>query len=71
MTQNGGYVTRAELNAHIGPMKEDIAEIKDDVKTLLRSRDGGYAVAGLMRWIVPVIASLGSSSLVAYLIAAH
>lgn len=28
-TTNGEYVTRAELIAHLGPMRDDIHEIKD------------------------------------------
>lgn len=31
MENNGGYVTRAELRAHLDPMKEDIHEIRGDV----------------------------------------
>lgn len=30
--ENGNYVTRAELQAHIRPMKEDISDIAKDVR---------------------------------------
>lgn len=38
MEGNGSYVTRAELAAHIQPMRDDIKEIGDDVKKLLREQ---------------------------------
>lgn len=34
--ENGSYVTRAEMRANLDPIKADIKEIKDDVKSLLR-----------------------------------
>lgn len=34
MEQNG-YVRRPELDAHLEPIREDVAEIKKDVKSLL------------------------------------
>lgn len=37
MEQNG-YVRRPELDAHLKPMLDDIAEIKGDVKSLLRAQ---------------------------------
>lgn len=35
MTENGSTITRAELNAHLEPMRDDIREVKSDVKALL------------------------------------
>lgn len=45
MTENGNYVTRAELKAHLDPMKNDIAEIKGDVKTLVVAQAKEAAVS--------------------------
>lgn len=67
--ENGNYVTRAELKAHLDPMKSDISEIHADVKTLLlaqagdtaieaKARDGGARKLALSGLIVYVI-SLG------------
>lgn len=47
--ENGNYVTRAELQAHIVPMKEDIAEIHTDVKALLLAQAGDTAVEAKAR----------------------
>lgn len=44
MSENGTYVTRAELKATVEPMREDISEIKTDVKTLLTARAGQAAL---------------------------
>lgn len=44
---NGSYVTRAELKAHLDPMKSDITEIKGDVKTLVLAQAGQKAVSTL------------------------
>jgi hypothetical protein len=41
---NGNYVTRAELKANLDPMRNDITEIKGDVKTLLAREAGATAV---------------------------
>lgn len=30
-TSNGDHVTRAEMNAHLQPMRDDIHEIREDV----------------------------------------
>ena len=35
---NGSYVSRAELTAHLEPMREDIREIKQDVKAIADSQ---------------------------------
>lgn len=35
MNTNGSYVTRAELSAHLGPIRDDLSEVKGDVKMLL------------------------------------
>lgn len=48
MTENE-YVTRAELTAHLDPMKEDIAEIKSDVKSVLLVQAGTRAVEMKMK----------------------
>lgn len=42
MDENGRYVTRAELMAHLVPMREDIGEIKD----ILKNKDND-------RWLGP------------------
>ena len=44
MSENGTYVTRAELKAHLDPMRQDISEIHADVKTLLLAHAGEVAV---------------------------
>ena len=31
-SENGNYVTRAELRAHLDPMKSDISDIAEDVR---------------------------------------
>lgn len=49
MTDNGSYVTRAELAAHLGPMREDVQEIRDDVKSLLASQARTDAKAEVSR----------------------
>lgn len=43
------YVSRAELTAHLDPMKEDIAEIKGDVKSVLLVQAGTRAVEMKMK----------------------
>lgn len=35
MNEQNGYVRRPELDAHLAPIREDVAEIKSDVKSLL------------------------------------
>jgi len=50
-TENGNYVTRAELSAHLTPMRSDISEIKGDVKTLL-ARDAGVQAVSKYRRII-------------------
>lgn len=42
LSGNGSYVSRAELTAHLGPMKDDIAEMKGDLKTLLAQESAGW-----------------------------
>lgn len=44
MPSENDFVTRAELKAHIDPMKDDIHEIHTDVKTLLLAHAGEVAV---------------------------
>jgi hypothetical protein len=38
---NGNYVTRAELNAHLRPIRDDIGEIKDDVHEIRQALGAG------------------------------
>ena len=81
MTVNGSHVTRAELDAHLLPMREDISEIRDDVKTLLRSdaKHEGMAVEQIAwmhsrRWAIGITVGsftglIGSIATIAYLFA--
>lgn len=52
MTTNGSYVSRAEMREALDPMREDIGEIKNDVKALLLN-DAARSGANLARnkWI--------------------
>jgi hypothetical protein len=52
MTENGDNVTRAELMAHLNPIKSDIWEIKSDVKILLRNDAGTIAVSNWKKFWV-------------------
>jgi hypothetical protein len=65
MTTNGNYVTRAEMTAHISPMKEDITEMKADIKTLLKRDAGRKAITSLFWRTSTVIATLGCGFLTA------
>ena len=58
MTENGSYVPRAELKATVEPMRDDIAEVKADVKTLLKRDAGAQAVSGLLRHATMVIGTV-------------
>lgn len=53
--QSSIYVTRYELDLHLGPMKEDIAEIKKDVKSLLGFRAGARALSTFQRWLLGTV----------------
>lgn len=53
-----GFVSRAELKAHLDPMRSDISEVKGDVKTLLQRSAGSKAVAGHVWRLVGVSATL-------------
>lgn len=44
MNDNGSLVSRAELKAHLDPMRSDINEIKQDVKTLIIAQVGAQAI---------------------------
>ena len=44
MSENGSLVSRAEMKAHLDPMREDIREIKQDVKTLIIAQVGAQAI---------------------------
>lgn len=44
MNENGSYVTRAELSAHLTPIRQDIGEIKDGVQALLLDQAGREAI---------------------------
>lgn len=57
MPENGSYVTRAELSAHLTPMREDITEIKKDVKTMLTAQAGWRGAADARRFGTTVVAS--------------
>jgi hypothetical protein len=39
--ENGGYVTRAELAAHLNPMRDDISEIREDVHEIRTALGAG------------------------------
>lgn len=41
---NGSYVSRAEMMAHLSPIRRDVAEIRMDVKSLLVSAAATQAV---------------------------
>jgi hypothetical protein len=47
---NGNPVTWRELNLVIEPIKEDLTEIKGDVKILLAAHAGSEAVSSWQRW---------------------
>lgn len=55
MVENGSHVTRAELEAHMAPLRSDIREIKGDVKTLIEANAAGRAVSGYQRFIFGTI----------------
>ena len=46
---NGNYVSRAELSAHLEPMKADIHEIKETVQYLRSDHDTVQGAAGANR----------------------
>lgn len=46
------YVTRAELKAHLDPMRTDIKEIRSDVKSLLGSQAGGQALSAWNKFLL-------------------
>lgn len=58
MTENGNYVTRAELKATVEPMRSDLTEVKADVKTLLAAQAGSRAVSGLLRHVSTLTSTL-------------
>ena len=60
MNENGSYVTRAELKAHLDPMKEDIGEIKEGVQTLLLERAGHQALAKSKRLLSDRVIAWGA-----------
>ena len=66
--ENGNYVTRAELKAHLDPMKSDIHEIHGDVKTLLLAHAGDVALEAKVKDGFARKSSLGM--LVLYVISA-
>jgi hypothetical protein len=70
-TTNGSYVSRAELAAHLGPMKSDIREIRDDIKTFVSSSQNsswlGDRGRALVNAVVPAVISGGA----VYLIVGH
>ncbi len=47
---NGAYVTWREFNLAWDPLKDDVAEIRRDVKALLASQAGDDAISGWQRW---------------------
>lgn len=50
--QNGTHVTRAELEANLKPLRADVAEIRDDVKSLLAAQAGAAALSAWHRAVL-------------------
>ena len=48
---NGSFVSRAELAAHLEPIRDDVKEIRDDVKSLLRSQAASSALSSWNRFL--------------------
>lgn len=50
MTENGDHVTWRELRLFVGPIAEDVREVKDDVKLLLeRQAEDAGAIKAVRR----------------------
>lgn len=63
------YVSARELSAHLNPMKEDIAEIKSDVKALVAHEYSNKWFGGKGQTYVMLIGPVLLSILAAILIA--
>jgi hypothetical protein len=61
---NGNYVTRAELAAHLEPMKEDIRETSGDVKQLLALYHQEKGKSQIRHWAANIAVSLMSGGAV-------
>lgn len=71
MTENGSYVTRAELNAHLGPLRDDLHDIKTDVKKLLAAQAGGQTVSSWNRFLVGTVIAFAGLAVAAISVLAH
>lgn len=63
--ENGGHVTRAELNAHLVPMRDDITEIRQDVHEIREALGAGPRWLGaranaVVDKILPAIIAVGA-----------
>lgn len=65
--ENGHHVTRAELEAHLKPIREDVSEIRTDVKSLLASQAGQSALSAWHRAVL-IPLSVGSVGALATLV---
>jgi ABC-type hemin transport system substrate-binding protein len=63
--RNGGYVTRAELDANLRPMREDIHDVAADVKVLLLRSAGSSALSNAGKWVVGTVLVGGVGALAA------
>jgi hypothetical protein len=63
------YITARELAAHLDPMKDDIAEIKGDVKALVAHEYSNSWFGGKGRTVLVVLGPVCLSILAAVLIA--
>lgn len=65
------HVTREELTAHIEPMKDDIREIKSDVKTLVSAKydDSWFGGRGqaVIVGVIPALVAIIVTTLIALL----
>jgi hypothetical protein len=48
-----GHVTRAELAAHLGPMQEDVRELRDGQDKLRSEMQAGFAKIADSQWLGP------------------
>lgn len=65
MPINGEYVTRAELNAHLHPLRENMKEIKEDVHEIRISLGAGPRWAGarfnaIVDKLLPALIAVGA-----------
>lgn len=71
--RNGNFVTRAELAAHLNPLREDVTEIREDVKALLASQAASRALTIWNRFLVGTVGlgCLGFVATLAWLASGH